>query len=80
MLASSAREDYSGEACISKQLPERPQCRVSVALHVFVARPKAGSLSTFFARAVESLGQSADAHACGFSSASSNEIPADASG
>lgn len=34
----------------------------------------------FFARALESLGRFADARACGFSSASSNEIPADASG
>ena len=79
MFASPVTVDRGGEPCSWIQLLQRHLRRVSEVLRVFVVRPKAGLPNTFSAQVAWFPYQSGEARGAGSSTASSNEIPADAS-
>ena len=79
MLASFVTVDHGGEPSTWKQLLPRYRYPTSEALRVFAAHPIVDLPRTFFAPVAWFPSQFWDARAVGFSTASSNEIPDDAS-
>ncbi len=79
MFASRVMVGLGGEPCIWKQLLQRYQRRALETLRVSAVRPKVGLPNTFSAPAAWFPSQFWDAREVCSSTASSNEIPDDAS-